>query len=154
MGLLRQRGPLLERFEHFTMPEPNTGCWLWNGEITLWGYGHLSYAGRKLRAHRVSYELFKGPIPVGLEIDHLCRVRCCVNPDHLEAVTRSANMRRSPLIMRRGRTHCKNGHPYDGWHSDGYRICRTCNRQAYRRYDAKRRAPLGAGAPVKPAGAV
>ena len=139
MGQLRQRGPLQERFLHFVSPEPNTGCWLWTGEITRWGYAHLSYMGRKLRGHRVAYELYKGPIPEGLELDHRCRQRSCVNPDHLEAVTRSENMRRSPLVMRQHRTHCRHGHQYDGRHTEGYRICRTCLRMAYQKYDAQRR---------------
>jgi hypothetical protein len=82
--------PLNERFDQYHMPEPNSGCWIWFGSTFRKGYGSISEGGRHgrtLQAHRVSYERFKGPIAPGLTIDHLCRTPCCVNPDHLEAVT-------------------------------------------------------------------
>ena len=71
-------------------PEPNSGCWLWTRAITSTGYGHT---GQGL-AHRISYCAWKGHIPEAYDIDHLCRTKLCVNPDHLEAVTRSENLRR------------------------------------------------------------
>lgn len=88
--------PYLPRpFDHFYIPEPNSGCWLWIGsERESGGYGFIVRNGRSTAAHRVSYEMAKGPIPEGLVIDHLCRVHCCVNPDHLEAVTQLVNVRR------------------------------------------------------------
>lgn len=70
------------------------GCWLWTGTIAPNGYGYFAIKGRSQQAHRVAYELLVGPIPDGLDLDHLCRVRACVNPDHLEPVTRSENNRR------------------------------------------------------------
>lgn len=72
------------------------GCWLWTGYTDTHGYGiiHVTGASRPKRAHRLAYELFVGDIPAGLEIDHLCRVHNCVNPEHLEPVTRSENLRR------------------------------------------------------------
>jgi len=76
------------------------GCWLWTGFINRYGYGVLTALPRKpgraraRAAHRVSYEWFVGPIPAGLTIDHLCRVRRCINPDHLEPVTNAENLRR------------------------------------------------------------
>lgn len=84
------------RFDSLISPEPNTGCWLWLGTLSDNGYG--IYAHR--RAHRIAFEQMKGGIPPGLDLDHLCRVRCCVNPEHLEPVTRKENCRRSPLIGR------------------------------------------------------
>jgi hypothetical protein len=94
---------LAERFAAKVLPEPNSGCWLWAGSINPDGYGKIRVSSRpsySTGAHRVSWELVHGPVPPGLEMDHLCRVRCCVNPQHLAVVTRSENQLRSPL--RRG----------------------------------------------------
>lgn len=106
----------------------------------------MIHDGKMRLAHRVAYEIHVGPIPDGLEIDHLCRVRCCVNPDHLEPVTHRENMRRSPSWNSVGRrqkakTHCPKGHPYSGYNlivtKSGCRFCRKCQnshkRKAYRR---------------------
>ena len=87
------------------------GCWLWTGAQSSEGYGYVKLAGRTLSAHRVSYELFIGPIGEGLEPDHLCRVRNCVNPDDIEPVTRSVNLTRGDHANRR-KTHCPRGHEY------------------------------------------
>src|SRR3990172_4211550 len=76
------------------IPEPNTGCWLWAGNLDTPGYGQISSLGRKVLAHRLSYIFLRGPIPRGLQIDHLCRVRSCVNPDHMELVTSRENASR------------------------------------------------------------
>jgi hypothetical protein len=96
-----QRPDLMARLQRFLSPEPNTGCWLWLGAINpKTGYGTLC-VGRRAKgerrtvyAHRASFELFRGPIAAGLQLDHLCGVRCCVNPDHLEPVTQTENVRR------------------------------------------------------------
>lgn len=72
-----------------------TGCWLWAGRILPSGYGQYKDEGRILQAHIYFYEKAKGPVPEGLELDHLCSVKRCVNPDHLEAVTHLVNVRRS-----------------------------------------------------------
>ena len=87
-------------------------CWIWSASLDSKGYGHLGWLNRDLRAHRVSYEFIKGKIPEGLELDHLCRVRSCVNPKHLEAVTRRINNLRgdSPAAHQAKQTHCKHGH--------------------------------------------
>jgi hypothetical protein len=96
-----RQAPALVRFERMITPEPNTGCWLWLGTLTPKGYPRFGYLPntRGTRsalgyAHRFSYETFIGPVPAGLELDHLCTVRCCVNPRHLEAVDHWENVRR------------------------------------------------------------
>ncbi len=108
-------------------------CWLWIGCINSTGYGTVSYKGKTCRAHRVYYELENGPIPEGLEIDHLCEVRACVNPQHLEAVTGLVNSRRGNL--KRRNLMCRRGlHKLDGENlyfspslRDGpTRRCRAC----------------------------
>ena len=98
-----------------SIPEPNSGCWLWVGSIDKCGYGKTS--GAYSLAHRLSYAAFIGEIPKGLEVDHLCKQRCCVNPDHLEAVTHAVNVSRGDYTSnhRNGRkTHCQKGHPLSG----------------------------------------
>jgi hypothetical protein len=84
---------LAERLEFHSMPEPNSGCQLWLG-ATIEGYGVVGHEGKIRRAHTLAYELKNGPIPDGLEPDHKCRVRCCINDAHLEPVTRGENVRR------------------------------------------------------------
>jgi|SRR5579863_806996 len=91
-----RRIPLMDRFMSMVSPEPNSGCWLWMGSCLPFGYGQISQ-GRGLnpgRAHVVSYKHFVGLIPEGLVLDHLCRNPSCVNPMHLEPVTRGENVRR------------------------------------------------------------
>lgn len=109
------------------------GCWLWGLSLDKsTGYGQITIANRVYKAHRVSYEAFVGPIPAGLHIDHLCRVRNCVNPEHLEPVTPLVNTRRSP-ITHGNETHCPQGHAYDEantYRAGGRRLCRKC-RTAY-----------------------
>ena len=106
------------------------GCWLWRRAITNnTGYGQLSIRGRVYKAHRVAYEAFVGPIPDGLHIDHLCRVRACVNPWHLEPVTPLENTRRGAGPV--SRACCPLGHPYDEantYRASGRRYCRLCQR--------------------------
>lgn len=105
------------------------GCWTWTGHIDACGYGRYNL----LLAHRISYEAVNGPIPPRLTIDHLCRNRRCVNPDHLECVSIGENVLRGigPAAMNARKTHCPLGHEYspsNTWISkEGYRACRTCN---------------------------
>jgi hypothetical protein len=127
--------PALDRLDAKISPEPNTGCWLWTGCLTSKGYGHFGLNRRAILAHRAAYELLVGPIPSGLELDHLCRVRSCVNPAHLEPVTHAENVRRGAAhgtygSFERAKTHCPKGHPYSGDNlvdrADGSRSCRAC----------------------------
>lgn len=102
---------LLDRFNSRVYKNGLSGCWEWMGEIQRHGYGRLAITPsskldgqRSQLAHRVSYEIFKGPIENGMEIDHLCRNRSCVNPDHLEIVSRKENNKRAVT------GYCKRGH--------------------------------------------
>ena len=104
-----------ERFEPKVMFEPMSGCWLWIAALSPYGYAAFSVggrAGRMVPGHRWSYEHFVGPIPEGLTLDHLCRVRGCVNPWHLEPVTRGENVMRGfgPAAIAARATHCQRGH--------------------------------------------
>lgn len=139
---------LAERFwakvdQQGAVPEvrPDLGpCWLWTAHVDAEGYGRLGQCG----AHVVAHELLIGPIPEGLEPDHLCRVRHCVKaianeqgPAHLEPVTHQENMRRAAALI----THCPKGHPYteeNTYINRGHRFCRACNSEAGKRYRAKR----------------
>lgn len=134
---------VMERFEEKVFREPNSGCWLWLGFINEDGYGRFSQTREKPKlAHRFSYEYFVGPIPRGLEIDHKCRVRCCVRPDHLEPITHLENIQRGTCGDRgknnKTKTCCPKGHPYSTENTivnrKGWRHCRTC-RNLNRRTD-------------------
>ena len=118
-------------------------CWEWAHRLRKNGYGQFRIGDRMIIAHRVSYELFVGPIPAGLEIDHLCRNRGCVNPSHLEPVTKRVNILRGAgaAAVNAAKTHCIHGHEFrdDNTYvrTDGARICRTCNAAAVLRYKGK-----------------
>ena len=116
-------------------------CWSWLGFVKPNGYGTVGFGQRVLHAHRVVYEAVVGPIPEGLELDHLCRVRHCVNPDHLEPVAHAENMRRAV----EARTHCSHGHEFTDDNTyiqpaDGARVCRTCVRRRKREFRQRQRA--------------
>ncbi len=113
-------------------------CWTWTGATAGEGYGVTwdSEGRRQVYAHRFAHELFLGPIPEGLEVDHLCRNRLCVKPTHIEAVTGEENKRRAR--ERAGRLdHCPHGHPFDDVNTyvapSGARNCRECARRRRRR---------------------
>ena len=108
-------------------------CWLWTGALNTGGYGRFTLDGRRQRAHRVAYALLVSPVPDHLELDHLCRVRHCVNPDHLDLVTHAENTRRGAGGSNNSiKTHCPHGHPYDAANTvinqRGSRECRECRR--------------------------
>ena len=114
------------------------GCWLWTAKINRYGYGDFGLKKRLVKAHRFAYTVTRGPIPDGLTLDHLCRVRNCVNPNHLEAVTQRVNTLRSESLsaQRARRTHCPAGHPYDEANTyvtkKNERMCRACHRDRER----------------------
>lgn len=131
----------------FQKVEKTHSCWLWTGYITPRGYGQISLNGRKVYVHRLSYELYRGRVPDGMVLDHLCRNPGCVNPLHLEIVMSGTNIQRGCSGWANPpKAACPQGHPHDDVNSYGVRICRTCTRAAGRRYWARRRAREAASA--------
>lgn len=126
----------------------HAGCWEWQGSLTD-GYGRARMGrGRRPLAHRIIWELLVGKVPAGLHLDHLCRVRHCVNPAHLEPVTHRENVRRGngACGVHARATHCPQGHAYEGdnlvLRRNGARTCRACKNiqnQAYKRRKRERR---------------
>ena len=135
----------MERF--WSRVEKTDSCWNWTGGKLTNGYGYLlgPSDGRKL-AHRFVYEQLVGPIPEELQIDHLCRNRVCVNPEHLEPTTQRINILRgmSPTAVNAWKTECILGHPFAGANlymrpDGGGRVCRTCHTLRRERYATRKR---------------
>ncbi len=124
---MRTARPIEERIERL----PFSGCWLWLGHLSSNGYGKLGAQ----YAHRLVYEKERGKIESGFQIDHLCKVKSCVNPDHLEPVTQQENIRRSEAvsIINGRKTHCPSGHPYNQENTyldkNNQRYCMVCKRE-------------------------
>lgn len=130
--------PVIDRlFAKVAWPSDISACWVWTAMLNVSGYGairvgsKLDGSTRMVHAHRVSYELAVGPIPDGKEIDHLCRNRACINPMHLEAVTKKVNTLRGESFsaMNAAKTHCDRGHRFDDANTyvwRGWRMCRAC----------------------------
>lgn len=138
-----QRKSAEERF--WTRVDVGGVCWEWTRGHDQHGYGNFYFEGRDVRAHRWAYEFLVGPIPEGRELDHLCRNPPCVNPDHLEPVTRRVNTTRGARPhMHAAKMHCPQGHPYDEVNTyrspsrPTERICRSCQRIRMRDYYIRR----------------
>lgn len=127
--------PAIDRFMNYALPEPNSGCWLWMAQIKPNGYGAFYDENQNLwYAHRYSYTVHKGAIPSHLVVHHKCSVRSCVNPDHLEIITQSQNVKHGiekSKIHNKSKTHCPYGHEYTNDNIllyRGGRYCRACKR--------------------------
>src|SRR6266702_1072026 len=124
--------------------EKTETCWLWRGNQSVDGYPRFKFEGRPQNAHRLAYTWLIGPIPAGLQIDHLCRVKICVNPAHLEPVTSGENTHRipgHPAVLNAAKTHCPRGHEYDllnTYFANGRRFCRACRAIQQREKRARR----------------
>lgn len=131
-------------------------CWIWIGSKSSLGYGHFTIGKKLFLAHRWLYEVLIGPIPEGLTLDHLCRQPSCVRPGHLEPVTSKENTLRgiSPAAMNALKTHCKQGHPFEGdnvfLNNRGERQCRTCVRARELAYRKRYRAAVLGGTSFSP----
>lgn len=110
------------------------GCWEWTGKIEKSGYGRFWKNGKSVFAHRFAYEIFNGVIPEKLTVDHLCKNRKCVNPNHLDLATRHENARRgnNKIANNKSITHCPQGHEYDIINTyvklNGERACKVCSK--------------------------
>lgn len=141
----------IETIHNWVEPVTESGCWLWLGALSGSGYGQYQSDGPTKMAHRTFYELYRGAIPPKMTIDHLCRVRCCVNPDHLEAVPNRTNVLRgiSHTAVNARKTHCVNGREFtesntfrgkDKKTGHPTRRCRECNKRWCSEYEKRRKA--------------
>lgn len=136
--------PVLERAFKKVVFDPS-GCWLWTGGKSR-GYGQIGIGNKRGKsAHRVMYESFRGAVPSGLELDHLCRVRACCNPFHLEAVSHAVNCQRGlpggVILINANAIACKYGHPLSGdnlyIYPSGKRGCRQCRARLVQEYQSR-----------------
>ena len=135
---------LPHRLQANSEPIPPSTCWVWTGAVNNKGYGSTWYDGRWRLVHRIAYEAIVGPIAEGLTVDHLCKVRSCVNTDHMELVSLRENILRGNSLSARyaRRTKCgKCGGPLeriDKWHPHSCRACHSTRTSAYgKKYRAK-----------------
>jgi HNH endonuclease len=136
-----------ERFDAKWKCDEMTGCWNWTAYTNPGGYGMFCKNSYPYLAHRIAYEFYIGSIPKGLFIDHLCRNRKCVNPEHMELVTNRENVNRGIVAevhraRQAAKTHCKYGHPFNGDNlsidkTTGQRVCRECRINRKRSYRAR-----------------
>lgn len=136
---------LPSRFSEKIRVDPG-GCWLWTAAQDQKGYPLFAWHRVLVKAHRFAYERMVGPIPKGLTLDHLCRVRNCVNPEHLEPVTNRVNVLRGRGVtaVNAIKTHCLRGHPLSGYNlytppGTNWRACRTCMVNQTREFRRKHR---------------
>lgn len=130
-----------------------SGCWIWMGSVNREGYGNIFINGQHTTVHRVVYAYLRGPIPPRKHCDHLCRVTCCVNPDHIDVVEPRINYLRGRSFSAKNaaKTHCRAGHHLDGdnlYIAPGRfkRVCRECNRLAEARYRRRKMLATQGGA--------
>ncbi len=128
---------IINELHKFVIPEPNSGCWIWLGSLNNKGYGTVQFNRRTQYAHRAAYFTHVGPIPEGLELDHLCRNPACCNPSHLEPVTHAENLHRG---SRATMPTCINGHELKGDNLIALngrgkeRRCKICHRERMKGY--------------------
>lgn len=131
---------LPDRISTKIMPVTESGCWIWLGSCTPGGYGKSRWMLRDQYIHRITFQFFIGPIQEGLQIDHLCRVRPCCNPYHLEQMTPFENIMSGIGFgaLNKQKAHCVNGHPYSGinlrTHPNGYRRCKACHVETFKKF--------------------
>lgn len=136
----------LERFMEKVDRHHPSGCWIWTGGKQTSGYGGFWDGQRDERAHRFSFRMFCGEIPAGFHVHHVCCNPSCVNPEHLQTMTRRDNLLASDTLpgINARKTLCKRGHPLSGDNlriTNGARICKTCDAFRSREYKAKRSRP-------------
>lgn len=143
-GRSRRPAPVAERF--WARVQPAWGHWIWTGPCSG-PYASFSIGQQTVLGHRWAWESVNGPIPDGLMVDHLCRVKLCVNPGHMEIVTPRVNGERSDnaSALNSRKTECVNGHPFDEENTlvragTGHRVCRECGRRRWREWNAARKA--------------
>ncbi|GAA1888085.1 hypothetical protein GCM10009837_07400 [Streptomyces durmitorensis] len=140
---MARKRPVLERLREKIVVS-SAGCWLFTGRLSRDGYGRIYDEGKQREAYRVAYEQLIGLVPAGLELDHLCRVRRCVNPAHLEPVTPAVNKARANRVtasINERRAECKRGHALTpentAYQNGGRRYCRPCKRITRRERQAR-----------------
>ena len=147
LGCVMKARPWRERL--WEKVDKSGDCWVWTASVDGGGYGQIAVNGTVRGVHRISYEETAGPIPDGLEIDHLCRNRRCVRPSHLEAVSHRENILRGISFSAENarKTHCPRGHPLSGSNilmhrflRIGKRVCRTCTNEQQRAAYHRRKA--------------
>lgn len=114
-------------------------CWVWQSPLDRDGYGSFHFARKTRRAHRAAWFLYRGPIPAGMVVNHVCKNRACVNPQHLELLTARENALQdslSPASLNARKTHCPKGHPFDRVYGK-QRYCSVCEGAKSKRLRAK-----------------
>lgn len=145
---MRRTTPIAERLDRRSERDPSSGCLVWTGYLDPNGYGRMTatHDSKSKLAHVIAYQTFVGPVPDGLELDHLCRNRACIAVEHLEPVTHRENILRGQTRAARNMsvTHCPRGHPFDDANTyrdrRGWRGCLACRRAAARERYRQRRA--------------